>query len=139
MDNKHAGTGHNPENASQAGEYIVSQKLASVGDGHINMSCIYTGRETSRAADAVLMVTARDGNDTLWQELKTRQAEWQEAGISSIKIIGDAAAPAPIAWATYAGHSYAMDMDEKPAGDDPVFRREVAGLDPTPIAKIRRA
>ncbi|MGB1036208.1 MAG: FAD-dependent oxidoreductase, partial [Candidatus Puniceispirillales bacterium] len=120
-------------------DVIPTQKLASVGDGHINMSCIYTGRETSRAADAVLMVTARDGNDMLWQELKTRQAEWQEAGISSIKIIGDAAAPAPIAWATYAGHSYAMDMDEKPAGDDPVFRREVAGLDPTPIAKIRRA
>jgi hypothetical protein len=29
-------------------------------------------------------------------------------------------------------------MDETPAGDDPVFRREVAGLDPTPISSIRK-
>ena len=117
---------------------ITTRKLASVGRDHVNMSCIYTGREQSTAADAVLMVTARDGDHALWQNLKQRQPEWQDAGISSIKIIGDAAAPAPIAWATYAGHSYAMDMDETPAGDDPVFRREVAGLDPTPISSIRK-
>jgi dimethylamine/trimethylamine dehydrogenase len=119
-------------------DIITTRKLASVGHDHVNMSCIYTGREQSTAADTVLMVTARDGDDALWQNLKQRQPEWQDAGISSIKIIGDAAAPAPIAWATYAGHSYAMDMDETPAGDDPVFRREVAGLDPTPIANIRK-
>jgi hypothetical protein len=32
-----------------------------------------------QAADAVLMVTARDGDDALWQSLKQRQPEWQDA------------------------------------------------------------
>ena len=118
---------------------ITTHKIAAVGRDHVDVSCVYSGQIKSVAADAVLMVTARDGNDGLWQELKQKQDEWQGAGISSIKIIGDAAAPAPIAWATYSGHSYAMNMDEPAAGDEPVFRREVAGLDPTPISSIRKA
>ena len=75
------------------------------------------------------MVTARDGNDALWHEVKTREAEWADAGIKSVKLIGDAAAPAPIAWATYAGHRYAMEMDAPAPGDEPCFRREVAALE----------
>ena len=37
-------------------------------------------------------------------------------------------APAPIAWATYAGHRYARELDEPDMNDALPFRREVAGL-----------
>jgi dimethylamine/trimethylamine dehydrogenase len=48
-------------------------------------------------------------------------------------LIGDAAAPGPIAWATYDGRRFAEDIDEPDdRGDTPRFRREVAGLDPGP-------
>ena len=64
----------------------------------------------------------------LWQELLAREAEWQTNGIKSIKLIGDAESPAPIAWATYAGHRYARELDQPDAGDDLPFRREVTQL-----------
>jgi dimethylamine/trimethylamine dehydrogenase len=42
-------------------------------------------------------------------------------------VIGDAAAPAAIAWATYAGHRYAEELDSSDIGDALPFRREVKG------------
>jgi len=109
---------------------MTSHALNAVKRDHVVTACAYTGQEKEYRADAVLMVTARDGETRLWDDLKQRQDEWQDAGISSVKLIGDAAAPAPIAWATYAGHRYAMEMDTpSDKGDDPVFRREVAQLD----------
>ena len=42
--------------------------------------------------------------------------------------IGDAKAPAPIAWATYAGHRYAEELDAPDIGDAVPFRRELAAL-----------
>jgi dimethylamine/trimethylamine dehydrogenase len=76
------------------------------------------------------MVTSRTADDGLYQALKARQAEWQGAGIASVRLIGDAAAPAPIAWATYAGRRYAEELDMPDRGDALAFRREIAGLDP---------
>ena len=48
--------------------------------------------------------------------------------IKSIDIIGDANAPGPIAWATYAGHRYARELDTENLGDVLPFRREVTNL-----------
>ena len=48
-------------------------------------------------------------------------------------VIGDAAAPGPIAWATYAGRRFAEELDmPDDRGDTPRFRREVARLEPGP-------
>jgi len=76
----------------------------------------------------VVLVTARLPNDALYLDLKARQAEWREAGLRGVKQIGDANAPAPIAWATYAGHRYAEELDAPDIGDAVPFRREVAAL-----------
>ena len=57
------------------------------------------------------------------------------AGVISVErqLIGDAAAPGPIAWATYAGRRFAEELDTPDdRGDTPRFRREVAGLEPGP-------
>ena len=107
----------------------TTRRVNEVHADRITAGCSYSGHEEDIAADAVVMVTARDGNDALWHEVKTREAEWADAGIKSVKLIGDAAAPAPIAWATYAGHRYAMEMDAPAMGDEPCFRREVAALE----------
>ena len=76
----------------------------------------------------MVLVTARTGNDELGQDLRAREADWPAAGIKSVEIIGDAQSPAPIAWATYAGHRYARELDEPDRGDEVPFRREIAGL-----------
>ncbi len=94
----------------------------------LEVACTYSGRLSQIACDAVVMVTARLPNDALYLELNALQDEWSDAGIRTVKLIGDANAPAPIAWATYAGHRYAEELDAPDIGDAVPFRRELARL-----------
>jgi dimethylamine/trimethylamine dehydrogenase len=106
----------------------VTRALMSVQSGSITAACTYTGRSTDIACDAVVLVTARLPHDRLYLDLKAREAEWADHGIASVKVIGDANAPAAIAWATYAGHRYAEELDSPDTGDALPFRREVAAV-----------
>jgi len=110
-------------------ELITARRINAIAADHVVTACTYAGHESELEADAVVLVTARDGDDRLWQDLRARKSEWAENNIRSVKLIGDAAAPAPIAWATYAGHRYAMELDGEDAGDEPCFRREIAALE----------
>ena len=109
-------------------EIILSHAVSKVAVGSAELECTYTGRKTDHASDAIVMVTSRTSSDSLWQGLKNRRDDWEPAGIKSVKVIGDAEAPAPIAWATYAGHRYARELDEPDIGDALPFRREVTEL-----------
>ncbi|MEF3047460.1 oxidoreductase [Pseudotabrizicola sp. L79] len=105
----------------------------AIGPAEVTLACTWTGATHRIAADAVVMVTARQPHDALFQALKARQPDWQAAGVISVKLIGDAAAPGPIAWATYAGRRFAEEIDTTDdRGDTPAFRREIAGLEPGP-------
>ena len=109
---------------------VTAHGVGAVGAKGVTLDCAYTGRTREIACDAVVMVTARLPNDALWQELKARESEWAGAGIKSVKRIGDAEAPAPIAWATYAGHRFARELDTVPEDGAIPFRREVTELAP---------
>ena len=88
--------------------------LASVGEGHVMLECVYTGRALEVEAAGVVMVTSRIPQDGLYQVL---------AGRLDIRRIGDCLAPGTIATAVYSGHRCAREMD----ADPPVgvgFRRE---------------
>lgn len=98
----------------------------SIGPGEVALSCTWTGSRETIPADAVVMVTSRSPNDRLYHELRAR--DWRGAGIVSLKLIGDAAAPGPIAWATYAGRRYAEELDAPDIGDELPFRRELVEL-----------
>jgi dimethylamine/trimethylamine dehydrogenase len=111
-------------------EVVVSHALISASGSHARVACTYTGRERDIACDAILLVTARLPNDALYTELLGEKDRWPDCGIGSVKVVGDAQAPAAIAWATYAGHRYAEEFDEADRGDSLPFRREVAGLKP---------
>ena len=109
-------------------EIVLNRGLAAIASDHVISTCTFTGRETPVAADAVVMVASRIGDDGVYRDLLAQQEAWADAGISSIKLIGDANAPGPIAWATYAGHRFAREIDAPDIGDALPFRREVAGL-----------
>jgi dimethylamine/trimethylamine dehydrogenase len=109
-------------------EIHVTRGLMQVARDHAEVACTYSGRTSHIACDAVVTVTARLPEDALYLDLKARQADWRDAGIGSVKLIGDANAPAPIAWATYAGHRYAEELDAPDIGDAVPFRRELAQL-----------
>jgi dimethylamine/trimethylamine dehydrogenase len=108
----------------------LSRAPVALGPGSARIACVYTGREEDLAADAAVMVTSRVGNDALWRDLRAREGDWAAAGIRSVRLIGDAAAPAPIAWATYAGRAWAEALDTPDPGDALPFRREIAALAP---------
>jgi dimethylamine/trimethylamine dehydrogenase len=111
---------------------VLNTGLASLHDGGVATVCAYTGTPGRIACDALVMVASRRPEDALFHGLMARTAEWADAGIRSVRLIGDAAAPGPIAWATYAGHRYAREIDTGVWGDDwgdaPSFRREIAEL-----------
>jgi dimethylamine/trimethylamine dehydrogenase len=107
---------------------VLNRTVTSIVSGGVVTACVYTGAKSDMAADAVVLVTSRNQDDAVWRELKTREHEWAANGIRSIKVIGDAEAPGPIAWATYAGHRFARELDEADIGDALPFRREVAAL-----------
>ncbi|MER8844632.1 MULTISPECIES: oxidoreductase [Mesorhizobium] len=109
-------------------DIVLNRTVTSVASGGVVTSCAYTGAKQDLAADAAVLVTSRNQDDAVWRELKSRENEWADSGIRSIKVIGDAEAPGPIAWATYAGHRFARELDEPDIGDALPFRREVAAL-----------
>jgi dimethylamine/trimethylamine dehydrogenase len=105
----------------------------AIGTGSVTLGCTWTGAQTEMAVDAVVMVTSRTPHDALYHDLRRVGDTWADAGVQSVRLIGDAAAPGPIAWATYAGRRFAEDLDmPDDRGDTPAFRREVAGLMPGP-------
>jgi dimethylamine/trimethylamine dehydrogenase len=106
----------------------VTRALMHADGGQASISCTYTGREETLACDALVLVTARLPNQTLYEELQKRKTEWLDAGIETVSVIGDAEAPSSaIAWSTYAGHRYAEELDEPRTGGVS-FRREIAEL-----------
>ncbi|MFU1476246.1 NAD(P)-binding protein [Roseovarius sp. C7] len=109
-------------------EIVLNRGVTEIAADHVQSNCVYTGRTTRYDADAVVMVASRQGRDGLYHDLLSREAEWADAGIKSVRLFGDAEAPGPIAWATYAGHRYARELDGEDIGDDLPFRREITEL-----------
>ncbi|WP_308911118.1 oxidoreductase [Pseudokordiimonas caeni] len=84
----------------------------------------WSGTEEVVSGDIIIPVTMRLPNDGLYLDLKARAADWAEAGIASVKVIGDAEAPGLIAHAVYAGHRYAQELDGPDRGEVK-FRRHL--------------
>ena len=107
---------------------VLNRGVIEIAEDHVLSNCVFTGRTERFECDAVLMVASKQENNGLYLDLQARENDWAEAGIKSVKLIGDANAPGPIAWATYAGHRYARELDEPDIGDALPFRREIAEL-----------
>ncbi|MCC0063497.1 MAG: NAD(P)-binding protein [Defluviimonas sp.] len=114
---------------AQAGVRIVLNRgVTRLFSGGVETNCTYTDAREHLDCDAVVMVASRQGRDGLFHDLVARTDHWADAGIRSVRLIGDAEAPGPIAWATYAGHRYARHLDMPETGDALPFRREIAEL-----------
>lgn len=107
---------------------VLNRGVLRIARDHVISNCVYTDAEQSFACDAVVVVASKLENASVYNDLCTRQSDWAEAGIKSVKLIGDANAPGPIAWATYAGHRYARELDGEDIGDALPFRREITAL-----------
>ena len=107
---------------------VLNRGVTAIHTNEVETNCSYTDRRDRTGCDAVVMVTSRLSDARLHTDLVARKADWADAGILSVGLIGDANAPGPIAWATFAGHRYARELDQPEIGDALPFRREVTGL-----------
>ncbi len=75
------------------------------------IECTYTGARKNLAVEAIVTVTMRSPNDSLFHELQ--QAVDSTGGYQpdSITRIGDCLAPSIIAGAVFSGHRYARELD----------------------------
>ena len=108
----------------------LNRVLTGLGPAGVITSCVFTGEQQEVGTDAVVMVTARLPIDALGAELDARKPEWADAGLRSVRVIGDAWAPATIAAAVWSGRRYAEELDEPQAPGSVPFRREVTALAP---------
>ncbi|MFJ6324853.1 MULTISPECIES: NAD(P)-binding protein [unclassified Rhizobium] len=117
-------------------EIICAMALADRTKDWLELSCIYSGRRRQIDCDTLVPVTARLPDETLWLDLKAREADWADAGIKSVVRLGDCLAPGIIAAAVYSGHDYARTYQEQIDRDSPPFLREdIAALYAGPVKR----
>ncbi len=92
------------------------------------------GGEFDVEVDAVILVTSRYSEATLWGELKARKAEWKTQGVQDVFRIGDCKAPCQVNQAIWDGHRLAREFDSPhPAYPLPWIReRQLWGNDTVP-------
>ena len=83
--------------------------LASHSPTTTTMTHTITSAETTLPCDAIVMVTDRIPNDSLYHELKPALADGR---LKSLRLIGDAEAPNIIAQAVFSGHLAAREFGE---------------------------
>jgi len=97
-------------------EIVRHHNLVAFDGEQVELLCDVTGRRQRLSCASVVSVTARLPNDHLFLELDAQPQALREAGIDSLRLIGDCQAPATIAAAVYQGHKYAryLDSDRPP-------------------------
>lgn len=91
---------------------VNKHSVESIEGEAVTLACTVTGELTNQTCASLMLVTSREAQDGLFNELKARSGEWADAGITSIRQAGDGEAPGTIAAAVYAGHRYARELEE---------------------------
>ncbi len=91
-------------------QIITAHGLDEFDGAEATLGCVYTKQTRVVAADAVLLVTARTPNDSLYEEITAKIESDPPAKYPTVDKIGDCDAPAIIASAIYAGHRYAREL-----------------------------
>jgi len=103
----------------------VSTAVTGFDGATVSLGCAYTGSERTHGAEALVLITSRQPEDALYEELAGPDGE---ASGLSLRRIGDCRAPALIAHAVYSGHEAARELDDPETGqplrrDRPVIER----------------
>ncbi len=91
---------------------VFEQHLTGFSDGAVQLSSIYRDSDVSSVVcGSLLVVGIRAADERLFQELNSDADRIANAGISSVRSIGDCRTPGTIAHAVYSGHECARDID----------------------------
>ncbi len=96
----------------ELGIRIITTHTLSAFDGQrAVINCCYSGNEQNIETGAIVSVTSRRPNDSLFHELRNLVQLQPDSAPKSITRIGDCEAPAIIAGAVFSGHRYARELD----------------------------
>jgi dimethylamine/trimethylamine dehydrogenase len=103
------------------GGHVLNAVYPGESHGYVRA---YPAREMSWTVDAVVLVTQRIPDNTLYRELNEDRSRLEEAGIDEVYRVGDCVAPRPqVADAIFDGHRLAREIDsEDPAVARPYIR-----------------
>ncbi len=105
-------------------ELIPTTLLLSIEAGGVHLRDTLRHRDSEMAANGVVMITSRLPDDALYQELAAQPDAVKASGTRTLRAIGDAYGPGPIATAVYEGHRYARDLGQEGEPEFVPFRRE---------------
>ena len=106
-------------------EFATHSDLALADAGKVEISCIFTDRRTEKYCDSLILITERIPNDKLHHSLQEKSDNLSEAGIKTLKSIGDCLAPSTIAAAVYSGHLAARELESDQKEEVPFLRERV--------------
>jgi dimethylamine/trimethylamine dehydrogenase len=110
-------------------EIVASHAVVRTAPGGAHTVCVFTHRERHIACEAAVFVTARLPDERVYRGLTDRRDEWDDAGLKTVRAVGDCLAPGTVAAAVWEGRRYAEELDESTdRGDSVAFRREVTEL-----------
>jgi dimethylamine/trimethylamine dehydrogenase len=109
-------------------DILTRHQLAAVKNGAVEFIETLKGA-TVTLNGSLVTVTARLPRDELYYALTADPNALAEAGVQSVRRIGDCHGPATIAAAVYEGHRYARELDTDPDPDAVPFKRERFDLD----------
>ncbi|MGB7243352.1 MAG: FAD-dependent oxidoreductase [Sulfitobacter sp.] len=88
----------------------TGQRLAQIATDHCKTACVYTEHTTTLPCTSCVVVTERHRSTDLYDLL----CNDSPTGITTLELIGDAAAPGLIADAVYGGHMAARNFEADP-------------------------
>jgi dimethylamine/trimethylamine dehydrogenase len=105
-------------------EIVVGHAVERTRPDGLVVHCVYTERERIIECDSSVFVTSRLPNETLYLDLVGLKEAWPEAGLSSVRAVGDALSPGSIAAAVWDGRRFAEELGG--VEGDELFPRNVA-------------
>ena len=105
-------------------DLVCKQALAGVSADAVEIRCITSERRRKLPCAALVLVTARLPENTLYFSLAGTDEDQLETLPFSLTRVGDCMAPGTIAAAVYHGHRYARELDALPDPDGVPFKRE---------------
>ena len=95
---------------------VFESYLTDFSGGSARISSVYPGGgDSSIECASLIVVGSKKANVSLYQELVSMNDRTVDAGISSVRSIGDCQAPGAIAHAVYSGHECARTIDSDEA------------------------
>jgi len=107
---------------------VTSHEIKAMTQDSVELGCVYSGQHQTIAASSVVMITSRIPEDSLFRELEADTDQLRQAGVKTLKQIGDCHGPATIAAAVYEGHRFARELGEEV--EEIPYRREITELSP---------